>query len=146
MISQLETVRTATEIDARREEKLIMLGPVLERNEHEGLQPDINRIFQIMARRRLFPAPPAIMDGLPVKVEYIGPRAESFSIRSRVIHDKMYRFGNNPQHKDQTVFMQDAEFLLGLRTGDQPDFRMLTMSATMDTRDPAAALGQAIIA
>ena len=81
-----------------------------------------------------------------VKVEYIGPRAESFSIRSRVIHDKMYRFGNNPQHKDQTVFMQDAEFLLGLRTGDQPDFRILTMSATMDTRDPAAALGQAIIA
>jgi hypothetical protein len=95
MISQLETVRTATEIDARREEKLIMLGPVLERNEHEGLQPDINRIFQIMARRRLFPAPPAIMDGLPVKVEYIGLLADLQRASATTAIERLWQFAGN---------------------------------------------------
>ena len=76
MISQLDTVRTATEIDARREEKLLMLGPVLDRNQQEGLTPDINRIFQIMARRGLLPPPPEVMRGTPVKVEYISPLAD----------------------------------------------------------------------
>ncbi len=76
MISQLDTVRTATEIDARREEKLIMLGPVLDRNQQEGLTPDINRIFQIMARRGLLPPPPDVMRNTPVKVDYISPLAD----------------------------------------------------------------------
>ncbi len=80
-----------------------------------------------------------------VKVEYIGPRAETFSIRSRVLPSKMYRFGNNPTHKEQTVFMADAEYFLTILTGERHDYRLLTMAATMDTRDPAAALGREII-
>jgi glycosyltransferase involved in cell wall biosynthesis len=79
-----------------------------------------------------------------VKVEYIGPRAETFSIRSRAMPDKMYRFGNNPHHKEQTVFMQDAEFLLSLMEGERPQWRVLAQGASMDQRDPAAALGAAI--
>lgn len=51
MISQLDTVRSATEIDARREEKLVLLGPVLERFENEGLDPGIERVYGIMTRR-----------------------------------------------------------------------------------------------
>ncbi len=70
MISQLDTVRTATEIDARREEKLIQLGPVLERFQHEGLQPDIDRIFAIMARNGLIPPAPPQIRGFPLKVAY----------------------------------------------------------------------------
>ena len=81
-----------------------------------------------------------------VKVEYIGPRAETFSIRSRAMPEKMYRFGNNPLHKEATVFMQDAEFLLGLMEGERPQWRVLAQGATMDQRDPAAALGVAISA
>lgn len=71
MISNLDTVRTATEIDARREEKLIQLGPVLERFDTEGLDPDVNRIFKIMARRGLLAPMPQIMQGRALTVTYI---------------------------------------------------------------------------
>lgn len=71
MISQLDTVRTATEIDARREEKLVLLGPVLERFENEALDPALSRIFTIMQRRGLFPPPPPEIAGLNIEVQYV---------------------------------------------------------------------------
>lgn len=76
MISQLDTVRTATEIDARREEKLIQLGPVLERNQGESLDPDIDRIYAIMLRNRLLPPPPPELSGQALKIEYISMLAQ----------------------------------------------------------------------
>jgi hypothetical protein len=77
MISQLETVRTATEIDARREEKLVMLGPVLERFQTEGLDPVIDRTFAICARAGVFlPAPPEV-SGAPIEIEYVSMLAEA---------------------------------------------------------------------
>lgn len=77
MISQLDTVRTATEIDARREEKLIQLGPVLERFQSESLDPEIDRIFNIMLRAKLLPPPPAIIAGQSLKIEYVSMLAEA---------------------------------------------------------------------
>lgn len=71
MISQLDTVRSATEIDARREEKLVLLGPVLERFENEGLDPAINRIFSIMARRRLLPPAPPEIEDAQLEIQYV---------------------------------------------------------------------------
>lgn len=70
MISQLDTVRTATEIDARREEKLIRLGSVLERFENEALDPAIKRIFSIMARKGLLPEAPARMTEANIEIQY----------------------------------------------------------------------------
>ncbi len=71
MISQLETVRSATEIDARREEKLILLGSVLERFENEALDPAINRIFAIMQRRNMLPPPPEEIQGKNIEIQYV---------------------------------------------------------------------------
>ena len=72
MISQLDTVRSATEIDARREEKLVLLGPVLDRFESEGLDPAIKRIFAIGDRADLYPeAPPSIADQ-DIQIQYVG--------------------------------------------------------------------------
>ena len=71
MFSQLDTVRSATEIDARREEKLVLLGSVLERFENEGLDPSINRIFSIMNRMKLLPEPPEEIAGRPIEVQYV---------------------------------------------------------------------------
>jgi len=79
-----------------------------------------------------------------MKLEYIGPRAETFSIRSRVLAGKMYRFGNNTSHKTQVVFMRDGEFLLSMKTGTQPDFRQIPASVEPEQRNPAQALGMAI--
>src|SRR5579884_648776 len=71
MISQLDTVRTATEIDARREEKLTQLGPVVERLQNECLSPRIRRHLAIMQRRGLLPPPPPSLRGVPVQIEYV---------------------------------------------------------------------------
>lgn len=71
MISELDTVRSATEIDARREEKLVQLGPVLERFENEALDPAINRIYQIMARAQLLPPPPRSIANAKLEIQYV---------------------------------------------------------------------------
>lgn len=71
MISQLETVRTATEIDARREEKLVQLGPVLERFENEALDPAISRIFGIAQRARLLPDAPESIQNEQLEIQYV---------------------------------------------------------------------------
>lgn len=71
MISQLDTVRSATEIDARREEKLVLLGSVLERFQNEALDPSINRIFQIMSRAGLLPEPPEEISDYPIEIQYV---------------------------------------------------------------------------
>lgn len=59
MISQLDTVRSATEIDARREEKLVMLGPVLHRSYLEDIGVVIQRVYGIAKRKGLMPELPA---------------------------------------------------------------------------------------
>ncbi len=51
MISQLDTVRSATEIDARKEEKLVMLGPVLQRGYTEDLSVVVQRVYGICVRK-----------------------------------------------------------------------------------------------
>jgi hypothetical protein len=71
MISQLETVRSATEIDARREEKLVLLGPVLERFQNEGLDPAISRTYGSMLRAGLIPPPPNRIAGAHLEVQYV---------------------------------------------------------------------------
>lgn len=77
MISQLETVRTATEISARREEKLVMLGPVLERFENEALDPAVERTFAIMARLQLLPPAPAAIQGQRIQVQFVSMLADA---------------------------------------------------------------------
>jgi hypothetical protein len=71
MISQLDTVRSATEIDARREEKLVMLGSVLERFENEALDPAINRIYGIMLRAGLIPEAPEAIAEAHLEINYV---------------------------------------------------------------------------
>jgi hypothetical protein len=71
MISQLDTVRSATEIDARREEKLVMLGSVLERFENEALDPAIRRVYGIMNRMKLLPPAPESLQGRDLEIQYV---------------------------------------------------------------------------
>lgn len=71
MISELDAVRTATEIDARREEKLVLLGPVLERFENEALDPALRRVFSIMLRRGMFLPLPESLEETDLEIEYV---------------------------------------------------------------------------
>jgi len=65
---------TAREVTERHEEKLLMLGPVLERIHGEYLDPVIQRVFQIAWDNGLIPPPPeelAGANGIETNVEYI---------------------------------------------------------------------------
>ena len=77
MISQTDDVRTATEIAVRNEEKLLMLGPVLQRVQTELLDPVIDRVFSIMERNELLPPPPPELQGQELRVEYISMMAQA---------------------------------------------------------------------
>jgi hypothetical protein len=68
---------TAREIVERHEEKLLMLGPVLERLESELLDPLIDRTFSIMLRVGLIPPPPDELQGMDMKIEYISMLAQA---------------------------------------------------------------------
>ncbi len=95
MISQLDTVRTATEIDARREEKMVQLGPVLERFENEALDPAIDRTFAIMSRLRILPPAPSLLQGRHIKVEYISMLAEAQRAASTASIERLAQFVGN---------------------------------------------------
>lgn len=60
-----------------KEEKLLMLGPVLERLNDECLNPLIDRTFSIMARKNHLPPPPDVLQGMPLRIEYISVMAQA---------------------------------------------------------------------
>lgn len=74
---------TAREIDERREEKLLQLGPVVERVHGEALEPLVTRTFNIMMRARgpqgqmMVPEPPKILQGMDLKVTFISMLAQA---------------------------------------------------------------------
>lgn len=68
---------TAREIDERREEKLLALGPVLEQLNQDLLDPLIDITFDIMTRQGLIPEPPEELRNVAIKVEYISIMAQA---------------------------------------------------------------------
>lgn len=62
---------------AMKEEKILMLGPVLERLNDECLNPLIDRAFSIMVRKNMLPPPPDVMQGMPLRIEYISVMAQA---------------------------------------------------------------------
>lgn len=68
---------TATQINMLREEKLMMLGPVLERLNDELLDPVIDIVFTELLERGMIPPPPEELQGRPLRVEYISVLAQA---------------------------------------------------------------------
>ncbi|TDY26291.1 head-to-tail connecting protein [Paraburkholderia sp. BL6665CI2N2] len=95
MISQLDTVRTATEIDERKEEKLIQLGPVIERFDNEALDPSINRTFNIMLRKGLLPPIPDALRGQHIQIEYISMLSEAQKAAATASVERFAQFVGN---------------------------------------------------
>ena len=68
---------TAAEVAARNEEKMLILGPVLEHLKNELLDPLIHRVFCILLRQGVLPPAPPLLAGLPLHVEYISMIAQA---------------------------------------------------------------------
>lgn len=82
-----------------------------------------------------------------VTVEYIGPMAETFTIRSRTVPGISYRFGNNDLHRIKSVFLGDAEYLIGQLGRDaKPTYRVVGVSGAEEVYDPVTFIGAPITA
>jgi hypothetical protein len=68
---------TATEIAERKQEKLLVLGPVVTRGDNEVKDPIINRVFNIALRNGLLPEPPRELQGQDLKIEYVSILAQA---------------------------------------------------------------------
>lgn len=64
-------------VNELREEKLLMLGPVLERLNDEFLDPLIDRAFAIMQRKGMLPPAPEVLQGTALRIEYISVMAQA---------------------------------------------------------------------
>jgi hypothetical protein len=84
---------TAREIDERREEKMLMLGPVLERLHDEMLSPLVERVFKIMARNGQLPPPPGGLDLAGLQVEFISILAQAQKSVATAGIERMWQFG-----------------------------------------------------
>jgi hypothetical protein len=68
---------TATEVAERHEEKLLMLGPVLERMHNEILDPLIDLTFARMVEAGIVPPPPEELQGAELNVEFVSMLAQA---------------------------------------------------------------------
>ena len=68
---------TATEVAERHEEKLLMLGPVLERLHNELLDPLIEITFDRLVEADLLPPPPQELEGVELQVEFVSMLAQA---------------------------------------------------------------------
>lgn len=68
---------TATEVAERHEEKLLMLGPVLERLHNELLSPMIDLAFNYAAKAGILPDAPPELEGMELDVQFISVLAQA---------------------------------------------------------------------
>lgn len=72
-----DTRMTATEVAERHEEKLLMLGPVLERLHNELLDPLIDNTFNRMVEANAIPPAPDELQGQELSVEFVSMLAQA---------------------------------------------------------------------
>jgi hypothetical protein len=108
MINSAEKEMTAFEVARRQEEKLVVLGPVIERNENEGLDPDLDRVFAIMNRRGLLPPAPPAIHGMPLQIEYVSMLAVAQRAASTSAMEQLVAFAGRLQAGDLAVAQSGA--------------------------------------
>ena len=120
MISSNDKVRTATEIASREEEKLLMLGPVLESLHNELLDPLIDRTFSIIIREAergwkgltpmLLPPPPPELADSELKVDYISVLAQAQKMIATTSMERWVGFaGQVSQFKPEVMDIVDCD-------------------------------------
>lgn len=77
LANQTDSRMTATEVAERHEEKLLMLGPVLERLQNEMLDPFIEMTFSRMLAAGVVPPPPPELQGQDLNVEFVSMLAQA---------------------------------------------------------------------
>jgi len=101
---------TATEVAERHEEKLLMLGPVLERLHNEILDPLISMTFDRMLEARIVPPPPPELQGMELNVEFVSMLAQAQrAIATNSVDRFVMNLGQVAQFKPEVLDKFDAD-------------------------------------
>lgn len=101
---------TATEVAERHEEKLLMLGPVLERLHNEILDPLIEMTFSRMLQAGIVPPPPMEMQGQELNVEFVSMLAQAQrAIATNSVDRYVGNLGTIAQMKPDVLDKFDAD-------------------------------------
>jgi hypothetical protein len=104
---------TAREIAERHEEKLLMLGPVLERLHNEMLSPLIDITFDKMVEANILPPPPPELQGADLNVEFVSMLAQAQRAVSTGSVDRLLgTIGMVAQMKPDVLDKLDADQLI----------------------------------
>lgn len=118
--SQFETRSnvTAMEWDMRKAESMVMLGPVIERIDNEGLKPIIERVYAIMSRATvngqplLLPPPPEIA-GQNITIEFVSMLARAQSAAESTSIERLFAMAGGLVGVDPAV-MDNIDVDFGL--------------------------------
>jgi hypothetical protein len=110
---------TAREVAERHEEKLLQLGPVMERLQDELLDPLIRRAFGILWRGGYIPPPPKELAGQDLRVEYISTMAQAQKMIGTAGVERVASFvgnqaGVHPDILDKVDFDQMVDEYAGM--------------------------------
>lgn len=113
---------TAREIAEKHEEKLLMLGPVLERLHNELLNPLIDRTFNILDANGVLPEPPEELQDRELEIEYVSVLAQAQRLVATGAIEQLAQFTGGlaavwpeARHKiDATQMVDDFSSALGV--------------------------------
>jgi hypothetical protein len=110
LAGQTPTNMTATEVAERQEEKLLMLGPVLERLHNELLQPLIDMSFSRLVEAGAVPPPPEALQGQDLSVEFVSVLAQAQrAIATNGVDRYVANLGAIAQYKPEVLDKFDAD-------------------------------------
>lgn len=150
MLFQTEKTMSATEAAALQQEKMLMLGPVLERLSSELFVPLISLAFDALARAGMLPEAPAALAGKPLTVEFLSvlaqaQRAAQLGLTDRFIASVQSVSAQNPDVLDVVDFDEWARDA-GTRLGVNPKMirKPADVAALRDARNKAMAAQQQV--
>tara|TARA_R110002110_G_scaffold228778_2_gene444172 strand:+ start:487 stop:2229 length:1743 start_codon:yes stop_codon:yes gene_type:complete len=113
MINSDRRQMTATEVAERHEEKLVLLGPVLQRLNVELLDPLLDDVFNYALEAGLLPPIPEVLEEQELEVEYISLLAQAQqAVSASSIERTMGFAGNLSAVFPNVVDVLDADFAL----------------------------------
>lgn len=110
LAGNVDTRMTATEVAQRVEEKLLMLGPVLERLKNELLDPLIEITFEAALQAGKLPKPPPELQGTDIDVELVSMLAQAQkSVGTNTIDRFITSLGMVAQFKPDVLDKLDSD-------------------------------------
>ena len=110
LASATDTRMTATEVAERHEEKLLMLGPVLERLHNELLDPLVTLTFDRIVEAGILPPPPPELLGVELNIEFVSMLAQAQrAIGTNSVDRFVTSLGNIAQIKPDVLDKFDSD-------------------------------------